>query len=416
MAFYLSDQEVQDIMMRHQQKQSMSGISAAIGRDPKTVRKVVADATAGSTPIRRSRRSKLDPYKQYIEDRFTQGCQNAAVLWEEARAQGFSGSLSLVKQYVAPLRPQRGVEPTQRYETDPGYQAQCDWADFGQLVYPDGETRKLYIFAYTMSYSRRLYIEFVQDQRQPTLFACLEHAWAWFGCLPATLLSDNMTPMVVSHSFDGEIVWNPRFTAFAAFHGFQPKAARPYRAQTKGKVERTVQYVRQNFWPRIPDAITLAELNTRVLEWALQRDQRIHGTTFERPVDRWPADLAGATPYDLTRLWLFGETWSRRVTVDAFVHWQGHRFAVPWEAAGHAVQVRRSASGHIEIRQANEVLVDYAVPTTPHQVLGADQWHASAPPARVPGQPVARRRALVVPQETVAETRDLQEYAEVVPV
>ena len=416
MAFYLSPQEVQDIMTRYQQKQSLSKMSAATGHDPKTIRKVVADTTQEGALTRRPRASKLDAYKQYIEERFSQGCQNAEVLWEEVCAQGFTGSLSLVKQYVAPLRPQRGVEPAQRYETAPGHQAQCDWADFGQLVYPDGTTRPLYIFLYTMSYSRRMYVEFVHDQRQSTLFTCLEQAWAWFGCVPTTILSDNMTPMVVSHSFDGAIVWNPRFAAFAAFHGFQPKAARPYRARTKGKVERSVKYVRQNFWPRVPDAITLAELNTRVLEWARQRDQRIHGTTFERPVDRWPADLAGATPYDLTRLWQFGETWSRQVTVDAFVHWQGHRFAVPGEAAGHTVQVRRSAPGHIEIRQADQVLVDYAVPTTPHQVLGADQWHASAPPARGPGQPVARRRALVVPQETVAQTRDLQEYAEVVPV
>ena len=159
----------------------------------------------------------------------------------------------------------------------------------------------------------------------------------------------------------------------------------------------------------------MVELNTRVREWARQRDQRIHGTTFERPADRWPVDWGGATPYDPTRVWEFGETWTRRVTVDAFVHWQGHRFAVPWEAAGQTVQVRRSAPQRLEIRQADQVLVDYAMPTTPHQVVGAAEWHASPPPARVPGQPVARRRALVVPPEAVAETRDLQVYAEVVP-
>ena len=186
-----------------------------------------------STPQqRRTRPSKLDPYTEYIAERGAQGCQNAQVLWEEGRARGFTGSLSVVKQHVAPLRPQRGVAPTPRFETAPGEQAQCDWADCGALVYPDGR-RKLYIFAYTMGYSRRMYIEFVHDQRPETLFACLEHAFAYFECVPGTILSDNMTPMVVSHPFDGEVVWNPRFAAFAAFHGFRPKAARPYRARTK---------------------------------------------------------------------------------------------------------------------------------------------------------------------------------------
>jgi transposase len=85
------------MMTRHHQKQSISAISAATGRDRKTIRKVVADKTHEGSPTRRSRASKLDAYKQYIEERFTQGCQNAEVLWEEVCAQGFTGSLSLVK-------------------------------------------------------------------------------------------------------------------------------------------------------------------------------------------------------------------------------------------------------------------------------------------------------------------------------
>ncbi len=160
-----------------------------------------------------------------------------------------------MKQWVAPLRPQRGIEPAQRYETEPGMQAPCDGADFGTLVYPNGDRRKLYIFIYTMSYSRRLYGEFVHDQRQVTLFACLEHAFTFFGCVPAHSLSDNMKPMVIDHPRHGDIVWNPRFVAFAAFHGFEPKVARPFRAKTQGKVERRGQYVRQNFWVRIPDEV-----------------------------------------------------------------------------------------------------------------------------------------------------------------
>lgn len=415
MASYLSREEAQGIMARYQQKESISAISAATGRDRKTIAKVVAGQIDENTPARRSRPSKLDPYTEYIAKRWAQGCHNAQVLWEELRSQGFTGSLSLVKQHVAPLRPQRGVEPTRRFETAPGEQAQCDWADFGALVYPDGR-RKLYIFAYTMSYSRRMYIEFVHDQRQETLFACLEHAFAYFGCVPGTILSDNMTPMVVSHPFDGEIVWNPRFAAFAEFHGFRPKAARPYRARTKGKVERIVQYVRQNFWPRVPDAITLGGLNVLVLRWAADRDHRIHGTTFARPADRWAVDSAGAAPYDPTRLWAFGEQWDRKVTTDAFVHWEGHRFAVPWEAAGHVVQVRRTAPDGIAIRQDQRVLARYPRPTEPHQVVGADVWHASPPPERVPQQPVARRRTLTVPAETVPDTRDLSDYEQVVPV
>ncbi|WP_242848302.1 IS21 family transposase [Sulfobacillus thermosulfidooxidans] len=401
-------------MMMHEQKQTITAIQAATGRDRKTIRKVVTDQKHGHDLTRRTRESQLDPYKEYIEERWNQGCQNAVVLWEEARAHGYTGSLSLIKQLVQPLRPQRGVEPAQRYETDPGDQAQCDWADFGALVYPD-QRRKLYIFIYTMSFSRRMSGEFVHDQRQTTLFRCLENAFAYFGCVPTTILSDNMKPMVIDHPRGGEIVWNPRFTAFAEFHGFGPKAARPYRAKTKGKVERSVLYVRQNFWPRIPEVITLKELNVRVMVWAQERDLRIHGTTFERPTDRWEADVAGAQPYDLTRLWAFGEQFPRKVTRDAFVHWQGHRFAVPWTAAGTMVYVRRYSETGIVIGQETQELTRYAIPSRPHQIVGTETWHQDAPPERIPGQPIARRRTLRTPEEDLPTIRLLADYAEVVP-
>ncbi len=413
MACYLSREEAQAIMTKFGNKESIQAISVATGRDPKTIRKVVTDPTPQNARPRRARGSKLDPYESYLAELWDQGCHNAQVLWEELHQRGFTGSLSLVKQYVAPLRSQRGVEPTPRFETEPGEQAQCDWADFGTLVYPDGP-RKLYIFAYTMGYSRRMYIEFVHDQRQDTLFQCLEQAFAWFGCVPTQILLDNMTPMVVSHPYDGEVVWNPRFKAFADFHGFRPKSAKPYRARTKGKVERIVSYVRQNFWPRVPDAITLAGLNSLVARWAEERDQRIHGTTFAKPADRWAAAYAGATPYDPTHLWVFGEPWDRKVTTDAFVHWEGHRFAMPWEAAGHHVEVRRTPSG-IEIQWDHRVVATYDRPTAAHQVVGAEQWHGSLPPERARTQPVARRRTLTVPDATVPDTRDLQEYEQVVP-
>ncbi len=361
MAYDLSREEAQAMMTKFGNKESIQAISVATGRDPKTIRKVVTDPTPPTAPPRRARGSKLDPYASYLAERWDQGCHNAQFLWEELRQRGFTDSLSLVRQSVAPRRSQRGVEPTPGFETEPGEHKQCDLADFGALVYPDWP-RKLYIFADTMGYSRRMSIEFVHDPRQDTWFQRLEHAFAWFGCVPTQILSDNMTPMVVSHPYDGQVVWNPRFKAFADFHGFRPKAAKPYRARTKGKIERIVSYVRQNFWPRVPDAITLADLNRLVARWAEERDQRIHGTTFAQRADRWAAEAAGATPYDPTHLWVFREPWDRKVTSDAFVHWEGHRFAMPWEAAGHHVAVRRTASG-IAIQWDHRVVATYDRPT-----------------------------------------------------
>lgn len=223
-----------------QQGKSVSQIHRETGHDRQTIRQVRDDGDPRQrkdAPTPQSKPRLLDPYHEYIRERVRAGCSNTAVLLDEIRRQGYIGGRSTLKDFVQPLRPTVQPEPVQRYETPPGRQAQCDWAKFGSLAYPDGTVRPLWIFIFTLSYSRCLSIEFVHDTRQDTLFHCLEHAFAAFGTVPAQILSDNMTPMVIAHPPGGPVTWHPRFTAFADFHGFDPKAAPPYRGQTKGKVD-----------------------------------------------------------------------------------------------------------------------------------------------------------------------------------
>ena len=174
--------------------------------------------------------------------------------------------------------------PVVRYETPPGRQAQCDWAAFGETEAPAGTVQKLWLFAYTLSYSRCLYLEFVRHTTQDTLLACLEHAFAVFGGVPEEVLSDNMSPMVGHHPRGGPVPGHPRYLDFAQFHGFEPNAAEAYRAQTKGKIERPIRYVRGNFWPRLRAVEDLADLNRQAAHWvATVADARLHQTTGTPP-------------------------------------------------------------------------------------------------------------------------------------
>lgn len=395
-----------------QRGKSITQIHRETGVDRATIRKVKTGGypePGATTPPARRRPSLLDPYHEYIRERVRQGCFNTAVLYDELRAQGYGGSRTILKDFVRPLRPTAGdPEPVPRYETPPGQQAQCDWAKFGQLAYPDGTVRALWVFVYTLSYSRALFVEFVHDTRQDTLFLCLEHAFAAFGGVPARLLSDNMTPMVLAHPPGGPVQWHPRYAAFAAFHGFDPKAAPPYRGQTKGKVERPIRYLRDNFWPRVRRIEGLADLNRQVARWVgAVADLRIHGTTHERPADRRAADVAACTPYPAERRFWYGEAMERPVYPDGYIRWDGHCWAVGFAWIGQTVILQRRPSGGVVIRYGDQILREYPTPQYAHAVMGDP---GPLPPSRTRTGPAAHSRGVHQVVAPEVEQRALTVY------
>jgi transposase len=234
---------------------SISPIQQETGYDRATIRRVQGAGEAGlhtpsaSTPPPRP--SLLAPYQESIRKRVQDGGGNTAGLFDAIREQGYAGGRSILKEFVQPRRPSRMPEPVRRYETPPGRQAPWDFAQCGTLRYPDGTSRPLWVFVMPLSSSRGLSVECVHDSRQDTRFTSLEQALAALGGGPLEIVSDNMSPMVLDHPAEGPVKWPPRFLDFARFHGFEPKAARPDRGQTQGKIERPMRSLRGNFWPRV---------------------------------------------------------------------------------------------------------------------------------------------------------------------
>lgn len=397
-----------------QRGKSLTQIHRETGYARDTIRKVKTlgeAALSAHPPIAPQRPSLLDPYHEYIRERVQAGCLNTAVLFDELRAQGYSGGRSILKAFVHPLRPSSAVDPVRRYETPPGRQAQCDWAKFGTLVYPDGTKRPLWIFVLTLSYSRCLYVEFVHDGRQDTLFGCLERAFAYFGGVPRELLSDNMKPMVLQHPRQGPVQWHPRFLDFIRFHGIEPHVAQPYRPQTKGKVERPIRYIRGNFWPRVRQIVDLADLNRQVAHWvATVADVRTHATLGVRPADRRDADVAACIPWPDRPFW-YGEEMVRPVHADGYVRWDGHAWAVGYDWIGQEVIVQRRPHGGMIIRHGDRVLQEYPAPTTPHATMGDPGPMPSVRTAASPA-PSSRGTHYAVASPDV-ETRSLDAYEEV---
>ena len=164
-------------------------------------------------------------------------------LFEEIRATGYTGGYTQLKAYVRTVRPRPEPEPVQRFETPAGKQAQVDFARF---TFPWGIRYALLV---VLGYSRLLWLRFYERQDMRTVFTGLEEAFAFFGGVPEELLFDQMKAVITRdlRLMGGQLIHNLEFMRFARHWGFTPRACRPYRAQTKGKVERPVRYVRGNF-------------------------------------------------------------------------------------------------------------------------------------------------------------------------
>ena len=234
---------------------------------------------------------KLDPYKGIIDERLSAYPKlSAQRLFEEVRAAGYGGGHGRVKDHVREVRPRAPAEPVVRFETPAGWQGQVD---FGEFRLPWGRRHALMV---VLGYSRLLWLRFHPRQTMDALFAGLEEAFGRFGGVPRELLFDQMRAVVTSdgRSDGGSLVVNAEFQRFAGHWGFRARACRPHRARAKGKVERPIRHVRENFFHG-REFVGDSDLDDQARRWQEGvANVRLHGTTGERPVDRFERDERAA--------------------------------------------------------------------------------------------------------------------------
>ena len=239
------------------------------------------------------RATNLDPFKDYVIERVTAAAPEripASVPLRELRERGYAGGYTMLKVFVASLRPKQAVTAVTRFETGPGEQMQVDWA-----VIRRGSNR-LSVFVATLGWSRASYVEFVTDERVETLIEAHENAFLAFGGVPHEVLYDNMRTVVLErHGYGrGRHRFHPGFLDFARHCGFRPRLCATYRAQTKGKVERFIRYLRESFYVPLSSRLTQEGLvvdretaNLAVKRWLREvANARTHGTTGAIPAER----------------------------------------------------------------------------------------------------------------------------------
>jgi len=271
---------------------NVSAIARTSGLDRKTVRRCLRQV--GWSPYRRvvSREGLLAPHRAWLLERAPEVGYSARILYQELCARrGFEGGYGTVRDAVRPLRLESAAASlTQcRFETEPGEQAQVDW---GEVSVRFGSERvKVHVFVMTLGYSRRAWAEGYPHERMESLLAAHEHAFEHFGGITREILYDRMRTVILG-TREGKKRWNSTFEAFAQYWGFEPRVCRAYRAQTKGKVESGVKYVKRNF---LPGRVfrDLADFNEQLVAWQAEiADVRIHGTVHERPIERFAREAA----------------------------------------------------------------------------------------------------------------------------
>lgn len=318
-------------------KINISALSRETGYDRKTIRKYLHPDTTSPDPQHRKKPSKLDPFKEYLINRLSDyPLLSSTVLLEEINQMGYTGKHTILCDFLQSHRFHPPSLPEWRYETKPGVQAQVDWAEC-RYTLPDGITRKVFCFAMILGYSRMRFIEFTHSTDQITLFRCLQHAFEYFGGVTKEILFDNIRTIVIKRKYPSSASdFHPAFIDFRDHYGFTIRLCRPYRAKTKGKIERVVHFVKHNFlYGRTFHSFD--DLSTQAFIWLKKVNSQVHGTTYEIPAIRFISE--GLTPYTSFPPYAISSTYDRKISKDCYISLYGNRYSVPWQYANQPAEV-----------------------------------------------------------------------------
>lgn len=290
----ITKEELMKIQILHQQGMSQRKIAEELGISRNTVKRYLnIDIDAPQYKKRKGKRSKLAPYLPYIHSRIAQAAPirlSGVVLHREINELGYMGSQSLLWQYLNHYRGQQEAIPVVRYETSPGKQMQVDWGTMR------GGKNPLHVFIGILGFSRAMFVVFTDNMRYETLEYCHQVTFEYFQGIPNDIWYDNMKTVVIERDAygEGKHRLHQPFYQFAKHMGFNAKLCKPYRPQTKGKVERMVRYVRDNFYRPLSTKLAQTDktldvdtANYEVKKWLdAVAHKRIHSTTKQSPAER----------------------------------------------------------------------------------------------------------------------------------
>ena len=368
----LRKEDLAVIKALHERGVYKKDIAAELGVHPKTVSRAIARGDAPSRP-RKPRGSKLDPFKERVDQLLAEGVWNAMVILREIQAEGYQGGITILRQYIAPKRPLRASRATVRFETGPGKQLQHDWGEI--VVEVAGQEVKVYFNVNQLAYSRRFHFWCTDSKDAEHTYEGLIRSFEYFGGVPEEVLVDNQKTAVVEHKSGNKPRFNERFLDLAAHYAFTPRAFRPHRARTKGKDERMVGYIKNNFFQRYRSFESWAHLNQLAEQWlAEEADPRLHGTLKEVVIERFAREAPLLKPLPHRR---YDSSYReiRHVAWDSYIDVRGNRYSVPGELVGRSVVVRIGLDGSLRVFHGDQLVASHLLRAASEGWVTAPEHH-----------------------------------------
>lgn len=314
---------------------SIRKISRDLGISRNRIRRILVSNSAlrdttseGKIPLKKKRSSKLDPYKEYIAELLVKYSKiTGQRVYEHLKEKGYQGGVTILRDYLKSIHEKGPKRPVKMVETPPGQLAAHDWSDYNITFSSTGKTEQVTFFSYILCYSRRQYINVVDDKKQQTLFRELIAAFIYTDGVAHEIRGDNQKACVDRWEL-GSPVFNRKYLEFATWYRFTPKTIKPGRPSENLKVERPFWYLEQNFLNG-REFKDRNDLKKQLALWLKQvNDVRIHGTTKKRPIDMFIQEqpylqVLPANHYDTSIIT------HKVVNQESCIYWKGYQYVVP---------------------------------------------------------------------------------------
>jgi len=332
--------------------------------------------TTGNDAVKpkKKRKSKLDTYKEYINgllDKYSN--ITGQRVYEHLKQEGFEGEITIVRDYLKSIRRVGSKTPVRMVETDPGQRAAHDWSDYNIPFTLSGKTEQVTFFSYILGYSRRQYIEVVDDKKQKTLLRALINAFIYLDGVPREIKSDNQKACVDRWEA-GQPVFNSKYLEFATYYRFRPLTITPGRPRENLKIERPFYYLEKSFLNgrEFKDRDDLRE---QLQRWLTDvNDVRIHGTTKKRPIDMYIEEHPFLQPLPANHFDTSLVT-HKVVNQESCIYWKGYQYVVPEKYMYELCAIRITEDHMVIYSPTGEQIVTYplAVKGSKERYVGIHQ-------------------------------------------
>ena len=322
--------------------------------------------SSGELPPKKSSRvyeTVIDDYKTTINEKVDTYGATAMAVYKFIQKKGYKGKYSTVAAFVRKHKQAETKKATVRFETSPGLQAQVDWKENLTMISKHGEIFKVNIFLMVLGYSRVKYLGLTTDRDQNTLFKCITSAFMYFGGIPHEILFDNMKTVVDrSKSTFSSVEFNKKFKYFAEDAGFKPIACRPYRPQTKGKVE-SLARLTNRLAVYNGEFEDYDDLNRIVEDFMSEINNEVSQAINDIPLTRLEKEreyLKSLESLNCLELYISCEK-EYKVTKESMINYKGKKYSVPTKYIGLKVNIIENCDGNISIYYNRDFIVCHSI-------------------------------------------------------